>query len=116
MSADHLSLLERLAVVRACLDQARASERTRRSPGMVLVGGREWRALVAAIEPPAARCVCEIRIPKGDAQGKTLAEVADSPDGLFWLAWAIRRPEDFWPSWFWDALRHFVRSHLQEAA
>lgn len=117
MSADHLSASERLAVVRAALDQARAvSEQTTRRAGLVVVGAREWKALIHAIEPPVEQCVCQVRIPKGDAKGRTLAEVAESTSGPAWFHWATRRAPRFWPTAFQQALDEFVATHWQEAA
>jgi hypothetical protein len=109
---DHLSPTERLAVVRACLDQALASVRRSRSPRTVSVGAAEWAALIEAISPTEPRCSCRVRVPRGQYAGLTLAEVARSPNGDTWLEWATRRlGSGLWPELFDEALDEFLRTH-----
>jgi hypothetical protein len=112
-------MIDELAVYRArvvaALDQATASIRSdHRSLETVRLGATEWRSLVEAIESP--RCVCQIRVPKGDAQGLTLGEVADRMGGETWLQWAVTRRQGYWPDWFQVALETFLATHRQEAA
>lgn len=97
-----MSARDQLAAARAAADQAIACATVGRVQVSVPVAA--WDALLATLGVLDAGAA---RVPRGDAVGMTLAEIALEDNGEAWLEWAVDRS---WPPHFQAALAEFVES------
>lgn len=66
----------------------------------------------AVIDEAAAAVVPKVRNVDGEilaAAGKTLTEVAASPEGALWIPWSLRQRDGYWPAEFRASLEMFVQ-------